>query len=168
MEVRLDAMEPQIALLPTSMHIEKYVKEEIEKTINVLHELLKKMPHGDGQKKTMNIKDASGYIPRAWTGTTDKTKITEYIDNDKNWADILCDSGVELLELVERNKEPVDERDIDNQLYLDAKKCSLHLYHMLSASLQGAHRKFGMNVARGAGLAAWRDIVDLFDPKTPC
>ena len=70
----------------------------------------------------MNLKDAKQYMPKTWTGTTDKTNITEFIDNVKNWADVLSKKGVEMLELVEVSKVPGPKYDIVTRFDLSAVK----------------------------------------------
>ena len=65
------------------------------------------------------MRDAKVHVPNRWSGEKDSVGFAEFLSPAKNWAGALHDDGMEMLELVEGRKTPIDESKLDRRLYLD-------------------------------------------------
>ena len=84
----------------------------------------------------------------------------------KKWAEALHDESVEIIEEYEGHAQPIEESEMDADNYEDIQKFSTSLYTELIDCLTGEPPKFVLNKKRGHGIAAWREIVNWYDPRS--
>ena len=160
----MQALEHRVNALPTVAQVEAHVKEQMDLYMGTIKALITStgMPHEPNNFRT---KDARDHVPKPWSGDKDSISFTEVISSVKNWADALHDKGVEMLELVEVSKVPIEEDKLDVSKHPDIRKFSKLLFTQLSDKLTGEPIKFVNKEARGHGLAAWRELVNWYDPR---
>ena len=71
-----------------------------------------------------------------------------------------------MIEEYEGQAQPIEELEMDADMYEDIVKFSKALYTEMIDCLTGEPLKFVLNKKRGQGIAAWREIVNWYDPRS--
>ena len=132
----------------TTEHTKAYVKEQLDLYMNTIKMLLETGSHGSAHQG-FRTRDAKDHPPKQWSGEKDAVSFSEFMSSVKNWADVLHDQGVEMLEYVEGSKAPVEEGELDKVKFPDIIKFSKLLFTQLTGDLTGERVKFVNKTARG-------------------
>ena len=150
---------------PTMHETRAHLKEQLDLYLGTIKALLDAGGMGANQNN-FRTKDSKDHAPKLWSGDKDNISFVEFLGSVKNWADTLHEHGVEMLELVEGSQVPIEENKLDEQAFPDIRKFSKLLFAQLSDKLTGDPIKFVNKQARGHGLAAWRELVNWYDPRS--
>ena len=110
-EARVRALEQALASVPTIRQTETQVKEQMDLYFGLIKNLLD--AGGFSAPRNFRTRDAKDHAPTSWSGDKDSIMFSEFMGSVKNRADALHDGGVEMLELVEGSKIPVEEDKLD-------------------------------------------------------
>ena len=114
---------------------------EIAKLKKDMIELIKKQQEedqGHGYKSSnFHDKDAKDFKPDKWAGDKDKVNFREFYDGMLNWASVLHEDAVELLEQAEKGNYGVNEDGVDVD---DQKGVSSRVHATLMAVTTGEPR----------------------------
>ena len=140
---------------------------EIAKLKNDIIEMVKKnqreeQEHGYGSSKFKD-KDAKEFKPDKWIGEKDKIGFREFYDSMLNWASVLHEDAVELMEQAEKGRYGVDENGVQVD---DQKEVSARVHATLMAVTTGEPRKIVNSVHRGEGFKAWHELIKYYDPRS--
>jgi hypothetical protein len=164
-EARFHAIEVALMERPTT----DMVRVELDKLLDRQLQTIIAMLDSRGSEKSINsfnFREAQYHKPQKWSGRKDKIDFVEFSNSLKNWAESLHDEGVEMIEEYEGQTQPVEEAELDTDTYDDIIKFSKALYTELIDCLTGEPLKFVLNKKRGHGIAAWREIVNWYDPRS--
>ena len=162
MEARIAALEQALGNRPTVSQTQEHVKIQLDLYMGTITELIGQRADGQGRFRT---RDAKEHVPKHCSGDKDKISSVEFMASVKNWADVLHDKGVDIIEHVESSGTPIDERKIDEEQFPEARLFSRYLYMQLSDKLIGDPLKFVNKQKHGEGLAAWRELVNWYDSR---
>ena len=154
-------MEQALAERPTSQQ----VKLEIDRYFELIKDLVSRTTPEKKEGK-FNFREAQSHKPAKWSGRKDKVDFMEFSNAIKNWAESLHDEGVQMMEEYEGKDQPIEDDDLDTMAYDDILKSNKVLYTELNDCLTGEPLKFVLNKRRGQGIAAWREIVSWYDPRS--
>ena len=164
-EVRINAIERALVERPTSEQVRVELDRQLDRQLQTIVAMI------DSQRSvkkevSFNFREAQYHKPQKWSGRKDKIDFIEFSNSLKNWAEALHDDGVEMIEEYEGQAQPVEESELDTDTYDDIRKFSKALYTELIDCLTGEPLKFVLNKKRGHGIAAWREIVNWYDPRS--
>ena len=80
-----------------------------------------------------------------------------------NWASVLHEDAVELMEQAEKGKYGMNEDGVDVE---DQKGVSTRVHTTLMAATTGEPRKIVNSVHRGEGFKAWHELIKYYDPRS--
>ena len=154
-------MQQELSRRPTAQQIQ----EELDKRMKLIETLLEKVA-ASGDRGEFHSKDANYHRPRPWSGSKDKVDFVEFSNALKNWAEVLYDKGVEIMEKYEVSKTPITADMLDRRTHPCVDKFDKMLYTELVVCLSGEPSKFVTNQKRGQGLAVWREVVQFYDSRS--
>jgi hypothetical protein len=163
---RLDAIEVALMLRPTSEQVRAELDRYLDRQLQTVVALIEARGSSEKKEYTFNHREAQHHKPQKWSGRKDKIDFIEFSNSVKNWAEALHDDGVEMMEEYEGHAQPIEEAELDTDTYEDIMKFSKALYTELIDCLTGEPLKFVLNKKRGHGIAAWREIVNWYDPRS--
>ena len=147
---------------PTSNQI----KMEIDRYFDLIKSMLDSQVGDKKERSKFDFREAQHHKPPRWSGRTDKIDFIEFSDGLKNWADSLHEESVDMMEQYEGLAQPVEDKDLDKILHEDIIKFNKALYTELIDCLTREPLKFVLSKPRGSGVAAWREIVHWYDPRS--
>ena len=135
-------------------------KDEINKVRKDMIDLIKRQQEeerDEGYKKSnFHDKDAKDLKPDKWTGEKDKVNFKEFYDSVLNWASVLHEDAVELLEQAGKCNYGVNE---DGVGVTDQKGVATRVHNTLMAATTGEPRNTMNSVPRGEGFKAWHEMI---------
>jgi hypothetical protein len=165
-DARFEAIETALLARPTSGEVRAELDRYLDRQMQTILALIESQRSGEKKEHKFNFREAQSHKPQKWSGRKDKIDFIEFSNSLKNWADTLHDDGVEMMEEYEGQAQPVEEDELDTNNYEDIEKFSKSLYTELIDCLTGEPLKFVLNKKRGQGIAAWREIVNWYDPRS--
>ena len=134
---------------------------EITKLKNDIIEMIKKKQNEEQEdghygSSKFKDKDAKDFKPDKWTGEKDKINFREFYDSMLNWASVLHEDAVELMEQAEKGRYGVNEDGVQID---DQKAISARVHATLMAVTTGEPRKIVNSVQRGEGFKAWHELI---------
>jgi hypothetical protein len=164
-EARLTALEVAMQERPTTDMVRYELEKSLDRQLQTIVAILEAR-RSDRAESSFNFREAQHHKPQKWSGRKDKIDFVEFSNSLKNWAEALHDDGVNMIEEYEGQANPVEESELDIDTYDDIIKFSKALYTELIDCLTGEPLKFVLNKKRGQGIAAWREIVNWYDPRS--
>jgi hypothetical protein len=164
-EARLSSIEAALMDRPTTEMVRYELEKSLDRQLQTIVAIMDARK-SDRTENAFNFREAQYHKPQKWSGRKDKIDFVEFSNSLKNWAEALHDDGVNMIEEYEGQDQPVEEAELDTDTYEDIIKFNKALYTELIDCLTGEPLKCVLNKKRGRGIAAWREIVNWYDPRS--